>query len=72
MTSPERLAPFETRSFVVEQSDYKGGTGSNFVVEWTADGQVRVPVIEAVMVGVDPEYRVSFVRSGVPTQRSDN
>ena len=70
VTSPLQLAPFETKTFVVEQSDYKGGSGSNFVVEWTADGSVSVPVIEAVMVGVDPQYQVSFVRSGVPIEQS--
>ncbi len=70
VTSPEPLAPFETRTFVVEQSDYKGGSGSNFHVGWAAQSPVSPPVIEAVMIGVDPQYQVSFVRSGVPIHRS--
>ncbi len=70
VTSPQQLAPFETKAFVVEQADYKGGSGSNFVVEWSADAPISVPVIEAVMVGVDPKYQVSFVRSGVAIEHS--
>ena len=70
VTSPQQLAPFETKAFVVEQSDHKGGSGSNFVVEWSADAPVSVPVIEAVMVGLDPDYQVSFVRSGVAIEHS--
>ncbi len=72
VTSPEQLAPFETRTFVVEQSDYKGGSGSNFHVGWAAQSPVSPPVIEAVMVGVDPQYQVSFVRSGVPIHHSSD
>ena len=70
VTSPQQLAPFETRTFIVEKSDYRGGSGSNFVVEWTSDNRVSTPVIEAVMIGVDPEYQISFVRSGTPIERT--
>lgn len=70
VTASQQLAPFETTAFVVEKSDYKGGSGSNFVVEWAAHGGASTPVIEAVMIGVDPEYQISFVRSGVPIEHS--
>ncbi len=70
VTTPQQLAPFETKAFVVEKSDYKGGSGSNFVVDWNAEDEVSKPLVEAVMIGVDAEYQISFVRSGVPIERS--
>ena len=64
VTSPQRLGPLETKSFIIEKTDYEGGSGANFIVQWRADGPVNPPLIEAVMVGIDPEYSFSFVRSG--------
>ena len=64
VTSPQQLGPLESRSFIVAKTDYKGGSGANFIVQWRADGPVNPPLIEAVMVGIDPEYSFSFVRSG--------
>lgn len=69
VTTPRQLTPLQSDSFVVEKADYKGGSGANFILEWSADGPISKPVIEAAMIGVDPGYQISFVRNGVPVER---
>ncbi len=69
ITAPTQLTPLKSESFVVEKTDYKGGSGANFIVEWSADKPISKPVIEAVMIGVDPEYQISFLREGIPVER---
>ncbi len=66
VTAPRQLTPLQSVSFVVEKTDYKGGSGANFIVEWDADVPIARPVVEATMIGADREYQISFVRDGVP------
>ena len=72
ITTPRKLTALESDSFVVEKADYEGGSGANFIVEWSAEGPISEPVIEAVMIGVDPDYQISFVRNGVPVERFEH
>ena len=69
LKAARQLMPLESESFIVEKTDYKGGSGSNFIVEWSAERPISKPVIEAVMIGTDPDYQISFLRSGVPVER---
>lgn len=64
-----RLMPFSTAEFLVEQKKTEGGSGANFIVEWVSDAQVNQPVIEAVMVGIEGQTSVSFVRSGIAIEK---
>lgn len=34
----------------VRESDNSGGASPNFLVDWAADGDVVVPIVEAVMI----------------------
>ncbi len=72
ITKPRQLTPLQSDSFVVEKTDYEGGSGANFIVEWSAEGPISKPVIEAAMIGVDPSYQISFVRNGVPVERFEH
>ncbi len=69
ITKPRQLTPLQSDSFVVEKTDYEGGSGANFIVEWRAEDPISRPLIEAAMIGVDPGYQISFVRNGVPIER---
>ncbi|MGD2019753.1 MAG: DUF3124 domain-containing protein [Thiohalocapsa sp.] len=51
--APLVLAPMATASFLVEAEDPSGGSGANFLVDWSARESVSMPLIEAVMVGDD-------------------
>lgn len=61
---PVELRPLQTISYVVEYKEAKGGTGANFIVEWTSQQQVSEPVIEAVMIGTSSALGISFVCQG--------
>ncbi len=58
------LKPFGTIEMFVPRDDVRGGTGANFVVEWTAATPVTEPVIEAVMIGSVGRTSYSFVSQG--------
>ena len=60
-----RLKPFSSTEFLVKQKKIEGGSGANFIVEWVAKTEVNKPVIEAVMVGIEGQASISFVRPGV-------
>ena len=64
LKQPVRLGPMATTEFLVTQSDTRGGSGANFLVDWIAEEPVAKPVIETVMAGVSGEHSVALVRAG--------
>jgi hypothetical protein len=63
---PPILAPMQTQSYRIEQQDASGGSGANFLVEWSAEETVNRPIIEAIMIG---DGGLSFTSRGVPIDR---
>ena len=63
---PVSLAPLATTEVLVKQQDTKGGSGANFLVEWSSREEVNLPRVEAVMVGSEEQANISFVSVGVP------
>ncbi len=61
-----RLGPLVTIDFLVPQRDTVGGSGANFIVEWSAQQAVDEPIIEAVMVGIAGTQGICFSRTGQP------
>ena len=45
------LGKMSTKDFVIAENDLEGGTGANFIVEWTSDKTVSIPIIESVILG---------------------
>jgi hypothetical protein len=68
--APLTLAPLQTASYLVEKRDIEGGSGANFIVEWSADEAVNPPIFEAVMIGVDNAQSVSFTSRAQPIARA--
>lgn len=66
---PRRLGPLGTAEFVVEEHEISGGTGANFIVEWSAERPVSRPVIESVMIGTRSGQGISFTSRGHPIER---
>jgi hypothetical protein len=50
--------------FIVKESDTKGGSGANFLVEWQAETEVNEPIIEGVMIGAAAQQGISFTSRG--------
>jgi len=65
---PLRMAPLATTEFVVAERDTTGGSGANFLVEWTAASSITEPVVEAVMIS-SGTLELSFVSVGRPLLR---
>ncbi len=68
LNAPLRLPPLASMDFLVKAEDTSGGSGANFIVEWSSPEKVTPPLIEAVMVGVEGGNSISFVRSGIVLQ----
>jgi len=65
LEKPMLLKSLATAEFLVAQKEIEGGSGANFIVEWVSDTKVNQPVIEAVMIGIEGQTSISFVRTGV-------
>ena len=64
LPAPVAVRPFGTVEVFVAKNDIRGGTGANFLVGWSAEGDIAEPVIEAVMVGDFGNQSYSFVSLG--------
>lgn len=69
LENPRRLDPLGTMDFVVAEHDTSGGSGANFLVEWSAGEPVSEPVIESVMISTRLGQGLSFTSRGVPIVR---
>ena len=61
---PVYLAPLETLEIVVAQEDRSGGTGANFVFDWTTEAGLHAPEFTAVMISMGGGQGLSFVTKG--------
>ncbi len=66
-TSAVSLPPLGTANYVIAHNDKSGGSGANFLVEWTAATPVNAPIVETVMIG----SRSSFTSRGQAIIPSD-
>ncbi len=61
---PVRLAPLAAAEYFIRERDTSGGLGASFLVEWVAEQDVSVPVVEAVMIGTASTQGISFITEG--------
>lgn len=64
LPQPLTLKPLASSRFVVKESDTKGGSGANFLVEWRAAVEVNEPIMEGVMIGAAGQQGISFTSRG--------
>jgi hypothetical protein len=64
LNEPDTLMPFETINFVVDENERKGGTGANFIIEWTCNEPVAAPIAEAIMITTQMNQGISFTTNG--------
>jgi len=64
LSQPLTLKPMASTRFIVKESDTKGGSGANFLVEWQAETEVNEPIIEGVMIGAAAQQGISFTSRG--------
>jgi hypothetical protein len=65
---PIELKPLRTIDFLIEVSDTTGGSGANFMVDWSATEPVSKPLVESVMVGTSGTQAICFSRTGIEVE----
>ena len=68
VTAPLTLGAMASTEYFVEHKDKAGGSGANFVVEWSADRPVNPPVIETVNAFFFGTQSIAFTSPGRPIQ----
>jgi hypothetical protein len=68
LKAPVALKPFATVEVFVPTTDVRGGTGANFMVDWSATSEIAEPVIEALMVGGVGSGHYAFTTQGRPVK----
>lgn len=64
MAQPARLAPMASTDVFLEHKDDQGGTGANFVVQWTAERPISTPIIEVVNAYLFGPQSLAFTSPG--------
>jgi hypothetical protein len=58
------LAPLETTEIIINEKDITGGTGSNFIFDWTIPKHCPEPLFEGIMNSTMGQQGLSFVTQG--------
>lgn len=64
LEEPVRLTPLASIRYVIPEKDDAGGSGANFMVEWTAEAVMNPPIAESIMIGTRSQQGVSFTSRG--------
>ncbi len=59
------VKPMQTIEIVIDETDIDGGTGANFVFDWSAKKGAIPPYFEAVMISTSGQQGLSFTSKGV-------
>jgi hypothetical protein len=68
LAKPMSIPPFGTYELYVPRSDSSGGSGANFVIDWSADKPVNPPLMEALHADIREARTLLFVTTGRPIQ----
>lgn len=68
LTQPQSVPPLGTYELYVPRSDSSGGSGANFIIEWTADRPINAPLIEALHADIREARTLIFVTTARPIQ----
>ncbi|MCB0488232.1 MAG: DUF3124 domain-containing protein [Cyclobacteriaceae bacterium] len=58
------LAPLETVEIVIDEKDREGGTGGNFLFDWSIPTTASEPYFEGVMISTSGQQGISFTTQG--------
>ena len=59
------IRPMETVEIVIDQLDMEGGTGANFIFDWSKKEALNDPHFEAVMISSIGQQGLSFTTQGI-------
>ena len=61
---PIQLKPLETVEIVIDEADEDGGSGANFIFEWSSKPKTPEPLFEAIMTSLRGSQGLSFTTQG--------
>jgi hypothetical protein len=62
---PIFIAPMETVEIVISETDKDGGSGANFLFDWSVKSGIHPPFFEAVMISTIGNQGISFTTTGI-------
>lgn len=65
LNKPILLEPLQSIEYVIEKNNETGGTGANFIINWSSPSVKAKPIIEAVMISTSGQQGISFKTKGV-------
>lgn len=51
--------------YVIEENDTKGGTGANFVICWSSESDMVMPLFEGIMISTNGQQGISFTTKAI-------
>ncbi len=67
LSTPWKLAPMATATYIIDQHDMRGTFGANFMIDWVVMNNASPPLIETVMAGYRGAKGLSLNSRGVIT-----
>jgi Protein of unknown function (DUF3124) len=68
LPAPRTIPPLGTFELFVPRSDSSGGSGANFIIDWTAERPINAPLVEALHADIREARTLLFVTTGRPIQ----
>ena len=68
LATPKTIPPLGTFELYVPRSDSSGGSGANFIIDWTADRPINPPLVEALHADIREARTLLFVTTARPVQ----
>jgi hypothetical protein len=68
LANPQTILPLGTFELYVPRSDSSGGSGANFIIDWTAEKPVNPPLVEALHADIREARTLLFVTTARPIQ----
>jgi hypothetical protein len=68
MPRPQTVPPLGTYELFVPRSDVSGGSGANFIIEWSAERPINEPLVEALHADIREARTLLFITTARPIQ----
>ena len=62
---PIFIPPMATVEIIIDERDQEGGTGANFLFDWSVDKSSNEPLFEAIMISTSNQQGLSFTTQGI-------
>jgi hypothetical protein len=69
LSKPQAVPPLGTYELYVPRSDSSGGSGANFIIEWSAEKPINPPIVEALHADIREARTLLFVTTARPIQK---